>query len=97
MRVRFATAGGGLVTVDGAPPTGFLIAGADRVWHAAAARIDGASVVVSSSAVPEPVAVRYAWADDPPNTLRNQADLPAAPFRSDDWPVISATAAATAP
>ena len=93
LRVRFAAAGGGLVTADGAAPKGFLLAGADHVWHPAEARIDGASVVVSSPGVPEPVAVRYGWADDPPNTLRNQADLPAAPFRSDDWPDTSATAA----
>jgi sialate O-acetylesterase len=95
LRVHFAPegAGGGLVTADGAPPRGFIVAGADRVWRRADARIDGPAVIVSSPDVPEPVAVRYGWADDPENTLRNQADLPAAPFRSDDWPAAPATAA----
>jgi sialate O-acetylesterase len=93
IRVRFAAASGGLETSDGAPPHGFLIAGADRAWHEAAARIDRDAVVVSSPAVSAPIAVRYGWGNDPPNTLRNGADLPAAPFRTDDWPaVIAATA-----
>ena len=85
MRVRFANLAGGLTTVDDAPPRGFLIAGADRVWRAAEARIEGEAVLVSSPEVPVPVAVRYGWGDNPPNTLRNQVDLPAAPFRTDDW------------
>jgi hypothetical protein len=69
-----------------------LIAGADRLWHVATARIDGDAVVVSSPDVSAPIAVRYGWANDPANTLRNQADLPAAPFRTDDWPEIAAAA-----
>ena len=88
IRVSFANATSALATVDGTPAKGFMLAGADRAWHWADARIDGHSVVVSSPEIPEPVAVRYGWADDPPNTLRNQADLPAAPFRSDDWPAL---------
>ena len=87
MRVRFAAVAGGLDTADGAPPRGFVIAGADRVFHPAVARIDADAVIVSSPDVSAPVAVRYGWADDPPNSLRNQADLPAAPFRTDDWPL----------
>jgi sialate O-acetylesterase len=94
MRLRFASGAGSLVTTDGAAPRGFLIAGADRAWHPAEARIDGSAVVVSSPDVPEPVAVRYGWADDPAATLRNQADLPAAPFRTDHWPGLAATATA---
>jgi sialate O-acetylesterase len=89
IRVSFANATSALVTVDGAAPKGFMLAGADRAWHWADARIDGDSVIVSSPDVSLPVAVRYGWADDPPNTLRNQADLPAAPFRTDDWPALS--------
>ena len=84
VRVTFANATSALVTVDGAAPKGFMLAGADRTWHWADARIDRDSVVISSPDVPEPLAVRYGWADDPPNTLRNQADLPAAPFRTDN-------------
>ena len=89
IRVSFANATSALLTADGAAPKGFMLAGADRVWHWADARIDGHSVIVSCPEVPEPVAIRYGWADDPPNTLRNQADLPAAPFRSDEWPALA--------
>ena len=90
LRVRFENLGGGLVTADGATPKGFAIAGADRTWRWAEARIDGESVMLSSPEVPEPVAVRYGWADNPPNTLRNKAGLPAVPFRTDDWPGVTA-------
>ncbi len=93
MRVRFSSIASGLDTSDGAAPRGFLVAGADHTWHAATARIDGASVIVSSPDVPDPVAVRYDWADAPASNLRNQADLPAAPFRSDDWPAVTAAVA----
>jgi sialate O-acetylesterase len=92
MRVRFASIASGLVSTDGAPPRGFLLAGSDRAWHRADARVDGTVVVVSSPEVPEPVAVRYGWGNDPPNTLRNLADLPAAPFRTDNWEAASVTA-----
>jgi sialate O-acetylesterase len=94
IRVRFDAVAGGLETADGTPPRGFLIAGADRIWHAAEARIDRDGVIVSSPEVPEPMAVRYGWGNDPPNTLRNEADLPAAPFRTDDWPAATAATAA---
>ncbi len=89
VRVRFDH-GEGLATADGAPPKGFAIAGADRKWRWAEARIDGETVVVSSPEVPRPVAVRYAWADNPEATLRNGAGLPASPFRTDDWPMLTA-------
>jgi sialate O-acetylesterase len=94
IKVRFLNVAGGLTTGDGAPPKGFLIAGADRVWKAAEARIEGSTVIVSHAEIPEPVAVRYGWGNDPGATLRNQADLPAAPFRSDDWATASVTATA---
>jgi sialate O-acetylesterase len=66
--------------------TGFEIAGADRKWHPAKARIKGETVVVSSTEVKQPVAVRYAWSDNPEACLFNGAGLPASPFRTDDWP-----------
>jgi sialate O-acetylesterase len=69
---------------------GFAVAGADRKWHWADGRIDGNTVVVRSSEVPEPVAVRYAWGHNPAATLYNGAGLPAVPFRTDDWPLLSA-------
>jgi sialate O-acetylesterase len=88
LRLRFTNVASGLLTADGAAPKGFLLAGADRVWHAADAAIDGDTVVLSSRDVPEPVAARYAWGNAPAATLMNQADLPAAPFRTDDWPAV---------
>lgn len=93
IRVHFASVAGGLETSDDAPPRGFLIAGTDRSWHAASARIDRDGVVVSSPEVSAPIAVRYGWGNDPANTLRNGADLPAAPFRTDDWPAVTSMTA----
>jgi hypothetical protein len=61
------------------------MAGADRVFHWADARIEGETVVLACSAVPSPLAVRYAWADNPAATLYNGAGLPAVPFRTDRW------------
>ena len=73
----------GLKTKDGGKPIGFVICGADKKFVVADAVIVGNTVVVSSPTVPQPVAVRYAWAGDPLNNLYNGADLPASPFRSD--------------
>jgi sialate O-acetylesterase len=64
---------------------GFFIAGEDRVWSPATATIDGHTVLVSSPAVPHPVAVRYGWANSPRCNLYNRELLPAAPFRTDSW------------
>jgi sialate O-acetylesterase len=68
---------------------GFAICGEDRKWVWADARIDGASVIVSVPEVAKPVAVRYAWANNPTCNLYNEAGLPAGPFRTDDYPLIS--------
>lgn len=76
--------GGGLEARGGALKA-FAIAGADRKWVWADARIDGDTVVVSSPQVAAPVAVRYGWADNPPCNLYNKAGIPASPFRTDDW------------
>jgi sialate O-acetylesterase len=84
--VRFARLGGGLVAKDG-QVVGFIIAGADRVFHPAQARLDGDTVIVTSAAVPQPVAVRYAWGDFPAFSLSDRTGLPLSPFRSDDWPL----------
>jgi sialate O-acetylesterase len=69
---------------------GFAIAGEDRTWQEATARIDGDSVLVSSAAVPRPVAVRYGWANAPRCNLANREGLPASPFRTDDWAMPAA-------
>jgi sialate O-acetylesterase len=71
---------------------GFAIAGADRKFVWADAAIDGQTVVVSSPKVADPVAVRYAWADNPVCNLFNQNNLPVCPFRTDTWPGITADA-----
>jgi sialate O-acetylesterase len=87
-RVRFDHTHGGLVTPGDTLP-GFALAGADRRFHWADARIDGDTVVLESDAVPEPVAVRYGWAGHPRVNLYNRAGWPALPFRTDDWPLLS--------
>ena len=84
MRVRFDYAGPGLVA-HYRPVQSLEIAGEDRVFHPATGRIDRAMLIVSSPAVKEPVAVRYAWYNAPQANLYDGAGLPAAPFRSDDW------------
>ena len=85
LRVSFRHADG-LKTRDGAAPRGWLLAGADKAWKPAEARIDGTSVVVRSAAVPAPVAARYAWAENPDAHLVNGAGLPATSLRTDTWP-----------
>jgi sialate O-acetylesterase len=91
VRLTFDHAGGGLVwrgERQGDTRRAFAVAGADRRFVWADARVDGATVVVSSPAVPDPVAVRYAWGDHPAAPLYNRAGLPAVPFRTDRWPVM---------
>ena len=75
----------GLQTSDGKAVKGFAIAGADRKWHWAEAKIAGDRVTISHPDVPKPMAVRYAWGDNPSCNLVNGAGLPASPFRTDDW------------
>jgi sialate O-acetylesterase len=86
IRIRFSNIGTGLVSEGGGPLRGFAIAGKDRKFHWAVASIDGNSVVVSSTEVVDPAAVRYAWADSPECNLFNAEGLPASPFRTDNWP-----------
>ena len=68
---------------------GFALCGEDRKWVWADAKIDGDSVVVWSDQVPAPIAVRYAWSDNPTANLYNAAGLPASPFRTDDFPATT--------
>jgi len=68
---------------------GFALAGGDRVFHPAQASIDGTQIIVQSAKVAKPLAVRYAWSDNPNCTLYNSAKLPITPFRSDDWPYVT--------
>jgi sialate O-acetylesterase len=88
VRVKFNHAPG-LKTSDGGAPRGFAIAGEDHKFVWAEARIEGDSVVVWSKDVTKPVAVRYAWADNPVTNLYNNMGLPASPFRTDNWPGVT--------
>ncbi|MDO7877091.1 sialate O-acetylesterase [Hymenobacter sp. ASUV-10] len=72
----------------GATPS-FAIAGADRKFYWATVRFEGSTLVLSSPQVPAPVAVRYAWGNSPFPSLYNRQGLPAAPFRTDDWPGLT--------
>jgi len=88
--VKFKDVGGGLRKVDSAELQGFAIAGEDRKWVWAEAQVLGPDRVgVRSYSVPNPVAVRYAWGDNPDCNLYNKVGLPVTPFRTDDWPGIT--------
>ena len=85
IRIFFDHTAKGLAISNGQQLKGFAIAGPDHRFRWADAVIDGNTVVVSSPEVRHPVAVRYAWADNPECNLTNSANLPAVPFRTDDW------------
>ena len=86
-------AAGKLRPFDLPEPVGFTIAGADRKFVPAEAKLVAPDrVEVWSKDVSEPAAVRYAWADNPVCNLKNEAGLPATPFRTDDWPGVTAEA-----
>lgn len=89
VHIQFRQVGDGL-EVRGDTLKGFSIAGADRKFHWADARIERDEVVVSSKEVSAPVAVRYGWASSPECNLYNRNGLPASPFRTDDWPGATA-------
>jgi len=84
--LKFQHTDGGLVsTAPGGTLPGFAIAGADQKFVWGDAKIDGDTVTVSSPQVPRPVAVRYGWDNNPLISLSNKSNLPASPFRTDDW------------
>jgi sialate O-acetylesterase len=83
--ISFTNTGGGLITNDGEAPAEFAIAGEDKKFVWANAKIEDDKIIVSSEEIPYPKYVRYAWADDPINpNLINEEGLPAAPFRTDE-------------
>jgi sialate O-acetylesterase len=86
--ISFENTGRGLVAKDG-ELKGFAIAGKDRKFIWAKAVIDGDKVVVSSPEVSQPIAVRFGWADYPVVNLFNKDGLPASPFRTDNFPIVS--------
>ena len=89
IRLNFTSTGSGLTGGSDKPIDSFAIAGEDRQWNWANAKIQGGSIVISSPKVSKPVAARYAWAMNPSqrNLLYNQEGFPASPFRTDDWPL----------
>ena len=89
--VKIKEVGRGLKTADVAEPRGFAIAGSDHHFIWANAKIVGpAEIEVWSDKVAEPVAVRYAWADNPVCNLYGSDGLPLTPFRTDDFPAVTA-------
>jgi sialate O-acetylesterase len=89
VRLHFSHASG--MRALGSPQLqGFAVAGADHKFHWAEASVDNDNILVKSSDVPNPVAVRYGWGDSPPANLFNKEGLPASPFRTDDWPGVTA-------
>lgn len=83
LRLRFSEAQG--LRSAGPAPTGFEVAGTDRRFVSAAARIEAGTVVLTAPGVSAPVAARYAWRNAPEANLYNADGLPAAPFRTDNW------------
>jgi len=97
VRVQFASVGSGLVVKGGGVLNGFVIAGPDKKFVPARATIRGNEVVVQSDQAPHPVAVRYAWADNPEGAnLYNREGLPASPFRTDTMGPVAAPVHLTA-
>ena len=81
----------GLSTGDGSSPRFFTMAGADKVFYPASAVVSGNTIVVASSKVKNPVAVRYAFTNTAVTNLQNKDGFPAVPFRTDDWDEVKLT------
>lgn len=88
VRIEFDNVGEGLI-VRGERLTGFAIAGEDKRFVWADATVDGNVVSLTSPYIAEPLAVRYAWGDNPDCNLFNREGLPAVPFRTDDWTSVT--------
>lgn len=89
IRLYFTQTGSGLQSKTGETLAGFAIAGHDKKFYWAEATLEGQTVVVKSSKVKHPAAVRYAWDKNPPCSLYNAEGLPASPFRTDQWKGIT--------
>jgi sialate O-acetylesterase len=90
LALRFEHVGGGLRAADVSDPRGFAIAGKDRKFVWAQAKILGRNTIeVWAESVSEPVAARYAWADNPVCNVYSAQGLPLTPFRTDDWPGVT--------
>jgi len=83
--LHFEHIGSGLRPREGEGLKGFAVSGANKIFFEAHALIQGDSILLSSAEVTKPVAVRYGWKDYPECNLYNEENLPASPFRTDDW------------
>lgn len=89
IRISFSETGAGLKTNDSLAPREFTIAGDDKKFYNAKAQIQGDEIIISSEKVINPIAVRYAWCDNPDCNLINAEGFPAVPFRTDHWKGIT--------
>lgn len=89
IRIQFAHTLGGLKAKGDGPLLGFAVAGTDKKFAWASARIEGDEVIAWNPQITRPVAARYAWASNPVCNLVNTAGLPASPFRTDQWEGIT--------
>ena len=89
IRISFDSVGTGLASRDGKPLTGFTVAGADQRFVPATAVIDGNTVLVHADTIVKPVAVRFGWNETAEPNLINKEGLPASPFRTDDWKLVT--------
>ncbi|MDP2338529.1 MAG: sialate O-acetylesterase [Bacteroidota bacterium] len=89
VRLQFVNTDGGLKIKESNHLQGFALAGEDKKFVWAEAEIEGDEVVVWNLKIKKPVAVRYAWVSNPVCNLFNEADLPASPFRTDNWEGIT--------
>jgi len=87
--VRFTDNGSGLTTNDHLSPRGFTVAGPDKKFYNANAKIEKGEIRISSGKVTNPVAVRYAWSDNPDCNTTNADGFPMIPFRTDTWKGIT--------
>ena len=89
VRINFKNTGFLKTTDASSAVKGFVLAGGDHKFYFADARIEGSSVIVSCPQVPFPLAVRYAWADNPDCNLCGENGLPVGSFRTDQWPGVT--------
>jgi sialate O-acetylesterase len=89
VKLKFKHVGGGLASRDDKPLSHFTIAGEDKMFVPATAVIEGDSVVVSAEGVAKPVAVRFAWNKIAEPNFGNKAGLPASPFRTDKFKLLT--------